>query len=48
MRWIRRAGLALVCIIVLAVLVGAGYEAVGRRRATKDFPAPGKLGHEPP
>lgn len=43
MKWIRRAGLALVSVIVLAVLVGAGYEAAGRRRAAKDFPAPGKL-----
>ena len=43
MKWIRRAGLALVSVIVLAVLVGAGYEAAGRRRASKDFPAPGKL-----
>ncbi len=43
MKWIRRAGLALVSVIVLAVLVGAGYEAEGRRRAAKDFPAQGKL-----
>jgi len=43
MKWIRRAGIGIVSVIVLVVLVGAGYEAAGRRRATKDFPVPGKL-----
>jgi len=43
MKWIRRAGIGIVSVIVLVVLVGAGYETVGRRRATKDFPVPGKL-----
>ena len=43
MRFIRRAGLVLASIILLAVLVGAGYEAMGRRRAANDFPVQGKL-----
>jgi pimeloyl-ACP methyl ester carboxylesterase len=43
MKWIRRVGLVLVSVIVLAVLAGAGYETAGRRRATKDFPVLGKL-----
>lgn len=43
MKWVRRAALALISVIVLVVLVGAGYETVGRRRAAKEFPVPGKL-----
>jgi pimeloyl-ACP methyl ester carboxylesterase len=43
MRWIRRAGLALVTIIAFAVLVGAGYEEIGRRRAASEFPVQGQL-----
>jgi pimeloyl-ACP methyl ester carboxylesterase len=43
MRWIRRGGLVLVTIIAFALVVGAGYEEIGRRRAGNDFPVPGKL-----
>jgi hypothetical protein len=43
LKWIRRAGLAVISVIVLVVLVGAGYEASGRSRAAKDFPVQGKL-----
>ncbi len=43
MKWIRRAGLAVVCLVLLVVVAGAGYEATGRRRAAKDFPVQGKL-----
>jgi pimeloyl-ACP methyl ester carboxylesterase len=43
MRWIRRVGLVLGSLILVIALIGAAYEAVGRRRAANDFPAPGKL-----
>ena len=43
LKWIRRAGLAVISVIALVVLVGAGYEASGRSRAAKDFPVQGKL-----
>jgi pimeloyl-ACP methyl ester carboxylesterase len=43
MKWIRRVGLGLVCVVLLVALAGAAYEALGRRRAARDFPAPGKL-----
>jgi len=43
MKWIRRAGLAVIGLILLAVIVGAAYEAVGRRQAEKNFPVAGKL-----
>ena len=43
MRWIRRLGLVLLTIILLAVLIGAGYEVIGRRRAASNFPVQGKL-----
>ena len=42
-RWIGRIALGLACLLVLIVLVGAGYEAAGRRRAARDFPPAGKL-----
>ena len=42
-RWLRRFALGIVGLIVLAVLVGAGYEATGRRRAVRDFPPAGRL-----
>src|SRR3954470_24004078 len=43
MKWIRRAGLVLASLILVIALIGAGYEAIGRRRAANDFPVPGKL-----
>lgn len=42
-KWLGRIVLALAAIVVVIVLVGAGYEALGRRAAARDFPAPGKL-----
>jgi len=42
-RWIGRIALGLALLLVLIVLVGAGYEAAGRRRAAREFPPPGKL-----
>lgn len=43
MKWVRRIGLALVCLVLVVGLAGAVYEGVGRRRAARNFPAPGKL-----
>src|SRR5689334_25308998 len=39
----RRIGLGVLAIIALALGVGSGYEAIGRSRAARDFPPPGKL-----
>ena len=43
MKWIRRAGLMLAGIIVVALLFGIVYESLGRSRAAEEFPAIGKL-----
>lgn len=42
-RWLRRLVLGIAGLLVLAVLVGAGYETAGRRRARQDFPPAGRL-----
>ena len=42
-RWIRRIALGLAFLLILALIIGAGYEITGRRRAAREFPAPGKL-----
>ncbi|HJP59587.1 MAG TPA: hypothetical protein VJ865_06295, partial [Gemmatimonadaceae bacterium] len=42
-KWLSRIGLAVVGIIALVVLTGAGYEVAGRRSAAREFPPPGKL-----
>jgi pimeloyl-ACP methyl ester carboxylesterase len=42
-KWLRRIALTLVAVLVLAVLVGSGYEWMGRRLAVRDFPPPGTL-----
>jgi pimeloyl-ACP methyl ester carboxylesterase len=42
-RWIRRIALGLVFLLILALIIGAGYEITGRRRAAREFPPPGKL-----
>ena len=42
-RWLRRIALGIVGLIALVAIIGAGYEVVGRRRAARDFPPPGKL-----
>lgn len=41
--WIRRIALFLSGFIVLAIIVGCCYEAIGRRNAARDFPPPGKM-----
>jgi pimeloyl-ACP methyl ester carboxylesterase len=42
-KWGRRVALGAVGLLLLAAVVGAGYETVSRRRAARDFPSPGKL-----
>jgi pimeloyl-ACP methyl ester carboxylesterase len=42
-KWLRRVALGVVGLLLLAAVVGAGYEAVGRWRAARDFPPPGRL-----
>jgi pimeloyl-ACP methyl ester carboxylesterase len=42
-RWIVKVCLGSFSLIILATSVGIAYEMWGRRRAAKDFPAPGKL-----
>ncbi|HEX9129805.1 MAG TPA: alpha/beta hydrolase, partial [Gemmatimonadaceae bacterium] len=42
-KWIGRIALVLAGIVVLVVITGAAYEAVGRRNAARDYPVPGKL-----
>src|SRR5689334_21560647 len=42
-RWARRILLGLLGLLVLALACGNTYELVGRRRAARDFPPPGKL-----
>jgi pimeloyl-ACP methyl ester carboxylesterase len=43
MRWLRRIGIGFVALALLVVSVGAAYEAMGRRRARREFPPPGRL-----
>lgn len=42
-KWLRRAALGIVGLLLLAVVIGSGYEAVARRRVVHEFPAPGRL-----
>ena len=42
-KWLGRIGVGLASLVALIVLVGAGYEVVGRRNAAREFPMPGKL-----
>ncbi|MET0246601.1 MAG: alpha/beta hydrolase [Sphingomonas sp.] len=41
-RWAKRILLGLLALLILVVIVGAIYEALGRRAAARDFPPPGK------
>lgn len=41
-RWIGRGLIALLGLLLLAVVAGAIYEALSRRAAARDFPAPGQ------
>ena len=43
LRWIKRILLAVTGLLVLVIVVGAIYEALGRRRAAREFPVPGRL-----
>jgi pimeloyl-ACP methyl ester carboxylesterase len=43
MPWMKRGAIALGTVAGLAVFTGAVYERIARQRATRDFPAPGRL-----
>lgn len=43
MRWLKRIGIGIVVLLVVAVLAGCTYELWARHRAAADFPAPGRL-----
>ncbi|MEZ4457497.1 MAG: alpha/beta hydrolase [Gemmatimonadales bacterium] len=43
MKWLKRITLGVVGLVLLAAMAGAGYEALARRRAARDFPPPGQL-----
>src|SRR6478672_7852419 len=42
-RWAKRIAITLASLLGLAILFGAGAEAVMRRRAARQYPAPGRL-----
>lgn len=42
-KWLRRIALSVVALLLAVVVAGAGYEFLGRRSATRDFPPPGAL-----
>jgi pimeloyl-ACP methyl ester carboxylesterase len=42
-RWLRRIALGVVALLALVLVVGVGYELLGRRRAARDYPPAGKL-----
>jgi len=42
-RWVKRILLGLLVLLVLLVVVGAIYEALGRKNAAANYPPPGKL-----
>lgn len=42
-KWLKRIGLGLVALLAVLTVVGSIYERMARRRATADFPAPGRL-----
>ncbi len=42
-RWVKRILLGLLVLLVLLVVVGAIYEALGRKNAQEKYPPPGKL-----
>ena len=43
MRWVKRVALGLVCLTAIAVITGAGLEAVMRGRTAHGHPALGRL-----
>ena len=42
-KWLKRAALGALALLGVGVVAGAVYEALGRVRAARDFPAPGRL-----
>ena len=42
-KWLRRIGLTLGAILLVAVIAGASWEWLARRAARRDFPPPGRL-----
>lgn len=42
-RWVKRILLALLALLLLLIVVGAIYEALGRKNAQAKYPPPGKL-----
>lgn len=42
-KWLRRLGIGVAALVVIALVAGAGYEWLGRRAAARDFPPPGTL-----
>lgn len=42
-RWVKRILLALLALLLLLIVVGAIYEAFGRKNAQAKYPPPGKL-----
>jgi pimeloyl-ACP methyl ester carboxylesterase len=42
-RWLTRIALGLAVLVAVALLAGAGYEQLMRRRAASAFPVPGRL-----
>jgi pimeloyl-ACP methyl ester carboxylesterase len=43
LRWLKRILLGLVALAMIVVIIGTIYEALGRRNAQANYPAPGKL-----
>src|SRR5574340_1217591 len=42
-KWLLRGLIALAAVVVSVTAMGSVYEAMGRRKAAKDFPPPGKM-----
>lgn len=43
LRWLKRIGLGVVVLVLLGVVFGAGFEALARHQAARDFPPPGRV-----
>jgi pimeloyl-ACP methyl ester carboxylesterase len=43
LKWLRRIGLGVLALVVVAVAGGAAYEAIARANAARAFPAPGRM-----
>ena len=42
-RWVKRIGIGLLALIVVAVAGGSGYEAIARHQASSDYPPRGRM-----